>query len=79
MKNILIPYDFTSFSDEAFKVAMEIGKKFDSKLVLLTIIGKDVTASDMSWSSVQDTHDKAEIKAKEDLSKRQSGGKENEN
>lgn len=69
MKNILIPYDFTSFSDEAFKAAMEIGKKFDSKLTLLTIIGKDVTTSDMSWSSVQDAHDKAENKAKEDLSK----------
>lgn len=27
---------------------MEIGKKFDSKLTLLTVIGKDVTTSDMS-------------------------------
>ena len=68
-RNILVPYDFTSFSDLAFEKAMEIAKKFDSKLTLLSVIGSDVDTSGMSWSRAQEAHDEMETKIKEDLRK----------
>ncbi|MCV0401803.1 MAG: universal stress protein [Nitrosopumilus sp.] len=69
INNILIPYDFTSFGDLAFEKAMEIAKKFDSKLTLLTVIGSDIDTSNMSWARAQEVHDESENKAKEDLNK----------
>lgn len=70
--NILVPYDFTNYGDLAFREALEIAKKFDSKVTLLSIIGSDVDTSGMSWSRAQEAHDEAENKAKEDLSKIQN-------
>ena len=70
--NILVPYDFTNYGDLAFKEALEIAKKFDSKVTLLTIIGSDINTSGMSWSRAQEAHDEAENKAKEDLNKIQN-------
>ena len=72
INNILVPYDFTNYGDLAFREAMEIAKKFDSKVTLLTVIGSDVDTSGMSWSRAQEAHDEAENKAKEDLSKIQN-------
>jgi len=72
IKNILVPYDFTNYSDLAFTEALEIAKKFDSKVTLLTIIGHNIDTSGMSWSRAQEVHDDEEKKAKEDLSKMQN-------
>ncbi|MCV0431610.1 universal stress protein [Nitrosopumilus sp.] len=66
-KNILVPYDFTNFGDIAFEKAIEIAKKFESKLTLLTVIGSDIDTSNMSWTRAQEVHDESENKAKENL------------
>jgi nucleotide-binding universal stress UspA family protein len=69
INSILVPYDFTNFGDAAFEKAMEIAKKFDSKITLLTVIGSDIDTSGMSLTRAQETHDEYENKAKEDLDK----------
>lgn len=69
INHILVPYDFTDFADLAFEKAMEIAKKFDSKLTLLTVLGSDTDTSGMSFSRAQEAHDEAESKAKEELNK----------
>ena len=69
INHILVPYDFTDFADLAFEKAMEIAKKFDSKLSLLTVLGSDTDTSGMSFSRAQEAHDEAESKAKEELNK----------
>jgi len=40
-KNILVPFDLSPQSTRAFKVALDIAKKYDSKIVLLTCIEGD--------------------------------------
>ncbi len=37
-KNILVPYDGSSHSKHAFKVALDIAKKYNSKISLVTIL-----------------------------------------
>ena len=39
--NILVPYDLSSQSTKAFKVALDIAKKYDSKITLLTCLEGD--------------------------------------
>ena len=60
IKNILVPYDFTDFSDSAFEKAREIGEKFGSKIILLTIIGNDIDTSGMSLSRAEEVYDETE-------------------
>ena len=38
ISKILVPHDGTEMSDKAFKIAVELAKKFKAKLVLLHII-----------------------------------------
>jgi nucleotide-binding universal stress UspA family protein len=40
-KNILVPSDLSNKSFDAFKVAMDMAKKYDSKITLLTCIQVD--------------------------------------
>jgi nucleotide-binding universal stress UspA family protein len=68
-KNILVPYDFTSFGSIAFEKAVEIAKKFDSKITLLTVVGNDIDTSGMDLARAQQVHDDEENKAKENLHK----------
>lgn len=68
-KNILVPYDFTSFGSIAFEKAVEIAKKFDSKITLLTVVGNDIDTSGMDLARAQEVHDDEENKAKENLHK----------
>ena len=68
-KNILVPYDFTSFGSIAFEKAVEIAKKFDSKITLLTVVGSDIDTSGMDLARAQQVHDDEENKAKENLHK----------
>ncbi len=69
IKKILVPYDFTNFADLAFENALEIAKKFEAKLYLLTVVGTDVDTSGMSFERAQEAHDEKEAKTKEDLTK----------
>ena len=40
-KNILVPFDLSSPSNQAFKVALSIAQRYDSKITILTCIEKD--------------------------------------
>jgi nucleotide-binding universal stress UspA family protein len=40
-KNILVPFDLSSPSNQAFKVALDIAQKYDSKITLITCIEGD--------------------------------------
>lgn len=40
-QNILVPYDESECSLRAFKIAIEMAKKFNSKLTAVTVIPKD--------------------------------------
>jgi len=40
-KNILVPFDLSSSSTHAFKIALDIAQKYDSKITLLTCVEKD--------------------------------------
>lgn len=39
-RNIMVPYDGSRLSKHAFKVALDLAKKYDSKLTVVTCIGK---------------------------------------
>jgi len=68
-QNILVPHDFTNFGDIAFKKAIEIANKFNSKLTLMTVIGSDIDTSGMNLTRAQEAHDEEENKAKDFLNK----------
>jgi len=40
-KNILVPFDLSNQSTRAFKVALDVAKKYDSKITLLTCLEGD--------------------------------------
>ena len=40
-KNILVPFDLSSTSNQAFKVALDIAQKYDSKITLITCVEGD--------------------------------------
>lgn len=40
-KNILVPFDLSKSSQHAFKVALDIAKKYDSKITILTAVEGD--------------------------------------
>ena len=68
MKHILVPYDFSNFGDLAFEKAVEIAKKFESKITLFSVI-TSVDTSGMTWTRAQEYHDESEKKAKDDLTR----------
>ena len=43
-QNILVPFDLSSQSTRAFKVALDVAKKYNSKVTLLTCIDVDTRA-----------------------------------
>ena len=43
-KNILVPYDGTNFSNRAFRKALDIAKKNDSKITVFTVIEGEYSA-----------------------------------
>lgn len=75
IKKILVPYDFTKFADIAFEKAVEIAEKFNSELILLTVIGRDIDTSGMSLSRAQEAQDELEDKTKQDLEMIKNSGK----
>ena len=40
-KNILVPFDLSGSSTRAFKIALDMAQKYDSKITLLTCVEKD--------------------------------------
>ncbi len=40
-KNILVPFDLSSPAHNAFKVALDIAQKYDSKIILITCVEED--------------------------------------
>ena len=40
-KNILVPYDGSKCSDHAFNVALDVAKKYNSKITIVTCLEKD--------------------------------------
>ena len=42
-QNILVPVDLSNQSTKAFKVALDIAKKYDSKIIILTCIEKNTS------------------------------------
>ncbi|MFB5603685.1 MAG: universal stress protein [Candidatus Nitrosomaritimum aestuariumsis] len=40
-KNILVPFDLSGTSNQAFKVALDIAQKYDSKITLITCVEGD--------------------------------------
>ena len=66
-KEILVPYDFTNFADLAFEKALEIAKKFNSKITLITVVGSDIDTTGMNLTRAQEAHDEVDDKARKDL------------
>jgi len=50
-KNILVPYDATSFSNRAFQKALDIAKKDGSKITIFTVIEGEYSAI-MGYSKI---------------------------
>ena len=69
MKNILVPFDFSTFANLGFEKAKEIAEKFDSKVTLLSVIGSDIDTSGMDWARAQEAHDEKEFNVKTELTK----------
>ena len=78
MKKILVPFDFSPFANLAFEKAKEIAKKFDSKIILISVIGSDVDTSGMDWKRAQEVHDETEFNVKVQLSKIKDSSPDNE-
>ena len=70
---ILVPYDASRYSNEAFKEALKIAKKFDAKLVVITILGSDVKQRDRMTleraMEIQDEQEDIATKILKDLEK----------
>ncbi len=41
-KNILVPFDLSSPAHHAFKVALDMAQKYDSKITLITCVEEDI-------------------------------------
>ena len=52
-KNILVPYDASGYSERAFKKALEIAEKDDSKITVVTVI-QGVYAASIGFASKVD-------------------------
>ena len=50
-QNILVPYDGTNFSNRAFRKALEIAKKDNSKIIIFTMIEGEYSAI-MGYSKI---------------------------
>ncbi|WP_316505334.1 universal stress protein [Nitrosopumilus sp.] len=77
MKNILVPFDGSGYSEKAFEKALEIAEKFESDLIVMTVVQSKISDSTgMSLERLQEIQDdeeglattmlkKLEVKAKE--------------
>ena len=77
MKKILVPFDGSEYSEKAFEKALEIAEKFESDLIVMTVVQSKISNSaGMSLERLQEIQDdeedlattmlkKLEVKAKE--------------
>jgi nucleotide-binding universal stress UspA family protein len=72
-KKILVPTDFSKFSDEALKQAYDIAKKYKAKLYLLHVVDviQQCAVDYCMDQQTLDSLDKQTIKASEDMMEKQ--------
>ena len=70
-RNILVPYDASSYANHAFDEALKIAEKFGSKITVLTVLGTKIEhSSGISLEraiEIQDEHENAATKILKDL------------
>jgi nucleotide-binding universal stress UspA family protein len=70
-KQILVPYDASSYANSAFEKALEIAEKFDSKITVLTVLGTKVESTTgislERATEIQDEQEDAATKILKDL------------
>ena len=73
VSRILVPYDASEFSNKAFKQALEIAKKFNAKLEVLSVLGRDIAEkNNISFEraiELQDEKENMATKTLQDLEK----------
>jgi len=73
LKKILVPFDGSEFSQKAFEKGLEIADKFESNLIVLTVIQSKISDSTgMSLERVQEIQDEQEDDATAMLKKLES-------
>ena len=61
MKKILVPFDGSGYSEKAFEKALEIAEKFESELIVTTIIQSKISDSaGISLERLQEIQDEEE-------------------
>ena len=77
MKKILVPFDGSEYSQKAFEKALEIAKKFESELIVMTVIQSKISdSSGMSIDRLEEIQDEQEDIAITMLKKLESQAKE---
>lgn len=75
-KNILVPYDGSDFSKRAFKVALDLAQKYNSKLAVVICLPKHYSSSWYVDNRISDLNFKKQYKAaKTEASKLDSDAK----
>lgn len=61
MKNILIPFDGSGYSQKAFEKALEIAEKFESRIIVMTVLQSKIPDSaGVSLERLQEIQDEEE-------------------
>ncbi|MEM3089561.1 MAG: universal stress protein [Candidatus Nitrosotenuis sp.] len=75
-KNILVPYDGSDFSKKAFKIALDLAQKYESKISIVICIPKHYSSSWYVDNRISDLNFKKQYKAaKTESSKLESEAK----
>jgi len=58
LKKILVPFDGSGYSEKAYEKALEIAEKFESELIVMTVIQSKISdSSGMSLTRMQEIQD----------------------
>jgi len=64
LKKILVPFDGSGYSEKAYEKALEIAEKFESELIVMTVIQSKISDSTgMSLTRMQEIQDEEESAA----------------
>ena len=61
-QNILVPYDGSKFANRAFKIALNLGKKYSAKITILTVLNTPMTGSWYVDNRISDADLKRQLK-----------------
>ena len=76
MQKILVPFDGSGFSENAFENALEIAEKFESELIVMTVIQSKISDSTgMSLQRLEEIQDEQEDIATTMLKKLEASAK----